>query len=143
MSRALLFAAVGQFKNAPAFNPADYLYAGAINIGHVAAGGEEYGFMEGQAGSINPAVFGGRAINRFSWRRKEYYALNLRLLTVAIAGTARPAINKVAMVKDGIVILETAVISQEGTYGDGRYTIAFLTGEAAMPISGSVDIYMG
>jgi len=138
-----MLAAAQYAVNSSGFNPQSYRYAGAVNIiAHIAAGGQEYGFMLGQGGAVTPNQLDGRNIHRVSWKRKDAYQPAARELVVSINGTSRPNITKLALVKDGQIIVEVATTVNEGTFNEQQYSMIFLTGEADLPISGAVDLYI-
>lgn len=142
MARALIMAASQYAVKKSGFNPQDYRYTGTVGIAHIVAGGEEYGFMTGQGGSVNPVQLDARNIYRITWKRKESYPIGNRELVISIQGTTRPNITRLALVKDGQLIVEVDAVINEGSFGEPRYTMIFLTGEADMPISGTVDLYI-
>jgi len=139
----LLIAAAHQRSKGSGFNPAAYRYAGTVVIGHISAGGAEYGYYKPtNIGSITPSTLDTRAITRATWKDKRFQAPASRELVLTLNGTQRPNITKLALVKDGQLVVELTTPSREGTYGTPEYNLIYLTGDAEMPISGTVQLYI-
>lgn len=125
------------------FIASEYRYAGTVTVGHLSSGGQEFGFFKpSNIGSLAPTTIDSREISRISWKDKQHYAVNARELVLTINGNIRPNITKVAIVKDGIVRGMFTTVSREGAYGGPDYSLIYLTGENALPLSGTVELYL-
>lgn len=139
----LLIAAARQRSKDSGFNPAAYRYAGTVVIGYISAGGAEYGYLKSyNVGSITPDALDTRTIKRASWKDKQFHAPATRELFLTLSGNQRPNITKLALVKDGQLVVELTTPSREGSYGGPDYTLVYLTGDTEMPISGTVQLYI-
>lgn len=137
-----LLQAASKYARKMGFDPSEYRYAGVVTIGHISAGGEEYGYMSGQGGGLTPTLFDARVIHRLTWKRKIYYQVQNRELVLTVNGAAPTNVSKIVLVKDDIVLIELTVPSAASTYGDQRYTRIYLTEEVDLPIAGTVEVYI-
>lgn len=121
----------------------EYRYAGTIQIGHISAGGQEFGYFKpSNIGSLSHTHIDGREITRVSWKDKASYALSSRELVLTFTQNTRPNVTKVVLAKDGIVLGSFTKTSREGAYGGPEYSLIYLTGESNLPLTGTVDLYL-
>lgn len=139
----LLIAAAHQRSKVSGFNPAAYRYAGTVVIGHVSVDGHEYGYFKpSNTGSITPSTLDTRVITRATWKDKRFYAPAMRELVLTLSDIQRPNITKLALVKDGQLVVELTTPYREGSYNTPAYSLIYLTGDVEMPISGTVQLYI-